>query len=94
MWVCIGYANVGPTQALCGLLNWICDGFPTRALHWRPMWALSWYLSFSIPVKLLVFTHFILFLGVKCEFFIFFFFDHEMHLTLFLTEHIFSLLSK
>ena len=46
MWVCIGYANVGPTRALCGLLNWICNGFPTRAPYWLPMWAWSWYLSF------------------------------------------------
>ena len=39
---CIGYVNVGHTRAFCGLLNWICNGFPTRAQHWLPKWAWSW----------------------------------------------------
>ena len=47
------------------------NGFPTRAPHWLPMWAWSWYLSF-IPVKLLFFNYFILLL--RCIMQVLFFF--------------------
>ena len=56
MWVCIGYASVGPTRALCALLNWICNGFLTRAPHWLSMWEWSWSLYF-IRVKILVLNY-------------------------------------
>ena len=66
MWVCIGYTKCETHAGLCGLPNWVCNGFPTRAPHWLPMWAWSWYFLF-IPKKWFLIILFF-FWGVFFEF--------------------------